>query len=137
MGYHIYNFIRILILDLHPDCVHYLHMLNIEVTITVVQQVSYMINNTIGKVRDKDSVFGSKDDTEGIGYDSTKRYAHTNKNTPRLSVVFLAFAIITLLTIPMLSAITINAQTENRSSVTTAANSITRHDNNTSGTILL
>jgi len=56
---------------------------------------------------------------------------------PRLSVVFLAFAIITLLTIPMLSAITINAQTENTSSVTAAANSITRHDNNTSGTILL
>ena len=37
----------------------------------------------------------------------------------------------------MLSAITINAQTENTSSVTAAANSITRHDNNTSGTILL
>ena len=38
---------------------------------------------------------------------------------------------------PMLSRIAINAQTENGSSITAAANSVTRHDNNTSRTILL
>ena len=38
---------------------------------------------------------------------------------------------------PMLSRIAINAQTENGSSITAAANSVTRHDNNTGGTILL
>jgi len=56
---------------------------NIEVTIAlylVVQQVSHMITNTIGKVRGKDTVVGSKHDTEGTGYDSTKRYAHKQKH---------------------------------------------------------
>jgi hypothetical protein len=72
-----------------------------------------MITNTIGKVRDKDTVVGSKDDTGGTGYDSTKRYIHKNRSIPgKLFVVLPTFAIITLLTIPMLSAITINAQTE-------------------------
>src|SRR5215831_15132741 len=99
------------------------------------------MTNLIGKVKDKlkdpnDTVVGPKDDTEGTGNDSTKRYAHTNKSMFRkLFVVFPAFAIITLLTMPILSGIAINAQTENGSSVTAAANSVTRHDNNTSGTI--
>ena len=79
------------------------------------------MTNLIGKVKDKlkdpkNTVVGPKDDTEGTGNDSTKRYAHTNKNMFRkLFVVFPAFAILTL---PLLSGIAINAQTENGSSVT-------------------
>ena len=48
-----------------------------------------MITNTIGKVRDKDTVVGSKDGTEGTGYDSTKRYIHKNRSiTGKIFVIF-------------------------------------------------